>query len=252
MNNNRILLIDDDIELCKLLSDYLSSEGFIVDSVHDGVAALEKIRQQNELINSQSGAAQSTEHYALLILDVMMPVKNGFETLADIRKFSLVPVIMLTAKGEKVDRIVGLEMGADDYVAKPCDPRELVARMRAILRRAQASAQSSDTADAMTSEMTINQVKLDIANRQVYLKDSEIECTATEFEILVLLLKQAGKLVSKNQISEQCLGKRLQTFDRSIDMHISNLRKKLDDYAPGKARIKTVRGNGYQYLVWPE
>ena len=227
-----LLIADDDKELCQLLKDYLQQEGFAVDLVHDGQSAVNQIR--NKL-------------YDLLILDVMMPQKNGFEALNEIRQQSQLPVIMLTARGEKVDRIVGLEMGADDYVAKPCDPRELVARIRAITRR------TVQLVTPVTPNLdSINGLSIEPSNRQVLLDNESIDCTSTEFEILHLLMQNAGNLVSKEKISEECLGKKLQTFDRSIDMHLSNLRKKLGDFTPGKPRIKTVRGSGYQFLIWSE
>jgi two-component system response regulator CpxR len=228
-----LLIADDDIELCQLLDDYLSQEGFTVNTAHNGVEAI-------NLIN--------TNRYDLMILDVMMPEKNGFETLQDIRQKSQLPIIMLTAKGEKIDRIVGLEMGADDYVAKPCDPRELVARIRAVIRRT--SNAPIVPKQEQTSTLSINHVKLDKSNRQVTLNGEIIELTSTEFDLLKLLMEHSGKLVTREMISEICLGKKLQAFDRSIDMHLSNVRKKLGDFATGKTRIKTIRGNGYQYLVW--
>lgn len=229
----KILIADDDKELCHLLKDYLSQEGFTVEMVYDGESAIR---------------ATTNKSYDLMILDVMMPQKNGFEALGEIRQNSDLPVIMLTARGEKVDRIVGLEMGADDYVAKPCDPRELVARIRAVTRRTQQ--QKSAKHDA--TRYDINGLHLDLGNRQVLLNGEDIDCTTTEFEILGLLVKNAGSLVSKETISEKCLGKKLQAFDRSIDMHLSNLRKKLGDLTDQKPRIKTVRGSGYQFLVWDE
>ncbi|TQV88779.1 response regulator transcription factor [Aliikangiella coralliicola] len=229
----KLLIVDDDIELCQLLQDYLSQEGFFVDTVHNGLEAIKQVNQIN---------------YDLLILDVMMPQKNGFETLTEIRQDSQLPVIMLTARGEKVDRIVGLEMGADDYVAKPCDPRELVARIRAVTRRTQHQVNSNNNGE----NKLINHVSLDQANRQVTKDGQAVELTSTEFDLLKLLMENAGKLVTRETISETCLGKKLQPFDRSIDMHLSNVRKKLGDFAKGKPRIKTIRGNGYQYLIWSE
>ncbi|MET1256674.1 response regulator [Aliikangiella maris] len=228
-----LLIADDDIELCQLLKDYLSQENFDVECVYDGESAITKISQQS---------------FDLLILDVMMPLKSGFETLTEIRRNSALPIIMLTARGEKIDRIVGLEMGADDYLAKPCDPRELVARIRAVTRRTQASILTSNP----TTVLTINRVCLDPTNRQVTLNQQMIDLTSTEFDLLKILMENAGKLVSRDAISENCLGKKLQPFDRSIDMHLSNVRKKLGAFSPQKPRIKTIRGSGYQYLVWPE
>lgn len=231
----KILIADDDCELCELLSSYLTHEGFEMSSVFDGREAVDQIRKQQ---------------FDLLILDVMMPLKNGFDVLTEIRQHSQIPVIMLTARGEKLDRIVGLEMGADDYIAKPCDPRELVARIRAIFRRT--SRVNTEVQDDLSTMIEVGDLCIDSANREVKLSDSIIELTSTEFDLLKLLVSHAGSLVSREKISEECLGKKLQPFDRSIDMHLSNVRKKLGPYASHKERIKTVRGSGYQYLVWNE
>jgi len=226
----KILIADDDVELCALLKEYLEQEDMQVILCHDG----------------QSAIRQSTNQvFDLIILDVMMPYKNGFDALSEIRKSNEVPVLMLTAKGDKIDRIVGLEMGADDYVAKPCDPRELVARIRAITRRSQQTA-----TNAVTKSLLVQQdIELNRNNRQVSVAGIAIELTSTEFDFLELLLLNAGSLVSREKLSIDGLGKRLQSFDRSIDMHISNLRKKLGLTKDGQERIKTLRGNGYQYLV---
>jgi two-component system response regulator CpxR len=226
----QILIADDDIELCSLLKEYLEQECMQIDLCHDGLTAVEMITEKD---------------YELLILDVMMPVKNGFDTLSEIRKTSSLPIIMLTAKGEKIDRIVGLEMGADDYVAKPCDPRELVARIRAVTRRAQNLSIVSQGKDLLQQgDLVVNR-----NNRQVLVSDNIVELTSTEFDFLLLLLESAGTLVTRKKLSLNVLGKRLQSFDRSIDMHISNLRKKLGPRSDGQERIKTLRGNGYQYLI---
>ncbi|WP_196140048.1 response regulator [Aliikangiella sp. G2MR2-5] len=230
---SKLLIADDDLDLGRLLKDYLQQEGFEIDLVENGDQAINKILENK---------------YDLLILDVMMPGKNGFETLAEIRRNSQLPVIMLTARGEKVDRIVGLEMGADDYVGKPADPRELVARIRAIIRRSHTKSDEPESSE--TVKLSINGVEIDPLNRQVYCQGDEVELTSTEFELLKLLMENAGQLVKRETISEQCLGKKLQPFDRSIDMHLSNVRKKLGDFAQDKPRVKTVRGSGYQYLIW--
>jgi len=229
----KILITDDDIELCQLLKEYLEQEDMCVELCHNGQRAI-------ELTSSHS--------FDLLILDVMMPLKNGFDTLTELRKTTNLPIIMLTAKGDKIDRIVGLEMGADDYVAKPCDPRELVARIRAVTRRS--NNLENQTSDQANSEQ-IKQADLLLnkRNRQVFIDGKDIELTSTEFDFLVLLLESAGSLVTRKKLSLEVLGKHLQTFDRSIDMHISHLRKKLGNTKEGKERIKTLRGNGYQYLV---
>jgi two-component system response regulator CpxR len=225
-----LLIADDDIELCQLLKEYLEQEAMQVSICHNGADAIEAIQ---------------SHCFDLLVLDVMMPVKNGFDTLTEIRRNNEIPVIMLTAKGDKIDRIVGLEMGADDYVPKPCDPRELVARIRAIGRRTQQNISPA----ANHEQIELDDVKLNKSNRQVLVDHEPIELTATEFDFLELLLRHSGELVSRETISLEVLGKRLQSFDRSIDMHVSNLRKKLGPRADGLERIKTLRGNGYQYIV---
>ncbi len=224
-----IIIADDDIELCHLLKQYLENENMAVEICHTGQQAIEKINQQP---------------FDLLILDVMMPVLNGFDTLSNLRKNNDLPVIMLTAKGEKIDRIVGLEMGADDYVAKPCDPRELVARIRAITRRTQKPVLGNHSND----ETSHGDIQLSHSTRIVKVSDKVIELTSTEFDFLERLLTNAGSIVTREQLSREVLGKRLQAFDRSIDMHISNLRKKLGERQDGLERIKTIRGNGYQLL----
>jgi len=230
----KILIADDDIELCNLLKEYLEQEDMQIEICHNGQQAIELVADQK---------------FDLMILDVMMPVKNGFDTLTELRKTNNLPIIMLTAKGDKIDRIVGLEMGADDYVAKPCDPRELVARIRAVSRRSHNSS-SNNCVNLSNSELLEqDDLVLNRHNRQVFVSGNNVELTSTEFDFLVLLLENAGSLVTRKKLSLNVLGKRLQTFDRSIDMHISHLRKKLGDTPNGKERIKTLRGNGYQYLI---
>lgn len=223
-----ILLADDDVELCDLLAQYLTAEGFEVTAVHDGQQAI---------------AALQSSSYDLLILDVMLPLLTGFEVLRQLREHSKVPVLMLTARGEDVDRIVGLEMGADDYLPKPCNPRELVARMRAILRRSQKNViKESDI-------ITVGDVSIDLGKHLIELDGKELSVTSTEFMILALLLRHAGSVVNKDLLSEKALGRKLTPFDRSLDMHVSNLRKKLGPYANKKSRIKTIRAVGYQYIL---
>ncbi|MFT6731994.1 MAG: two-component system response regulator CpxR [Polaribacter sp.] len=229
MKKTNILIADDDIELCELLKVYLELEGMKVNLVHNG---------QNAINYCQNNSLD------LLILDVMMPIKNGFDTLREIRRENNLPILMLTAKGDKIDRIVGLEMGADDYVAKPCDPRELTARIRAIVRRA---VQINMT--ILTEKfLTIDDVSLNNNSRELKVKNISIELTSTEFDLLKLLMESLGQYVTRETISEKILGKRLQSFDRSIDMHISHLRKKLGLTANQQERIKTLRGNGYQFV----
>ena len=226
---HRILLADDDIELADMLVEYLSQEDFEVDTAHDGKTALQKAL---------------ADHYELIILDVMMPELNGFDVLRQLRTQSQVPVLMLTARGEDVDSIVGLEMGADDYLAKPCNPRVLVAHMRAILRRSdQVTTKSATTADILT----IGDIELQRGARRVLLNHHAITMTSTEYCVLEVLLEEAGRVVSKQDLSTRALGRELNLYDRSLDMHVSNLRKKLGSLADDEERIKTIRGVGYQY-----
>ena len=229
MKEIKILIADDDTELCDLLKTYLEQEGMQVALVHNGEEAINYCKD-NPL--------------DLMILDVMMPIKNGFDTLREIRQKNNLPILMLTAKGDKIDRIVGLEMGADDYVAKPCDPRELTARIRAIIRR---TVQSNVSA-SIENILTIDDVSLNNNSREVKVKSQLIELTSTEFDLLKLLMEKLGQFVTREAISEQILGKRLQSFDRSIDMHVSHLRKKLGLTINQQERIRTLRGNGYQFV----
>jgi len=226
---NRILIIDDDVELCELLRDYLAAEGFAVEAVHDG----------------ESGAERVKEHdYCLVVLDVMLPRISGFEVLRRIRSGSQVPVLMLTARGDEIDRIVGLEMGADDYLPKPFNPRELVARLRAIQRRVTVSPAE---ADATLNLLEVGDVAVDPGARSVRCGDRDVEVTSVEFSILEVLLRTAGKVISREDLSLQALGRRLNYQDRSIDVHVSSLRKKLGPSDSGSERIKSVRGIGYIY-----
>ena len=226
---NPILLADDDEELCELLSDYLGSEGFSVRMVHDGGAVVDTVL---------------ADDYSALILDVMMPNCDGFEVLRTLRKHdagrATLPVLMLTARGEDIDRIVGLELGADDYLPKPFNPRELVARLQAILRRVRpVSAPGS---------LQVGDLALRPTDRSVTVAGQPVELTGAEFGVLEVLLRTTGQLVTKETLSEQGLGRPLTRFDRSIDMHISNLRKKLGPGRNGEPRIKAVRGQGYLYI----
>lgn len=227
----RILIADDDEELCELLAEYLTSEGFDVDRVHDGEQAVARVQSAG---------------YDLLILDIMMPKMNGFDALREVRRTNAIPVLMLTARGDDVDRIVGLEMGADDYLPKPCNPRELVARIRAILRRINSSQpQSFSQAEALV----IDDVELRPASRQVICGEQTVELTSTEFGVLALLMQHAGEVVSKKQLTEEVLERKLTQYDRSMDMHVSHVRRKLGKTASGEERIKTVRNAGYIYVI---
>lgn len=228
---SRLLLVDDDVELCEMLTEYLLNEGFEVDAVHDGDAALESTR---------------ADLHDLVVLDVMMPGKNGFDVLRELRARSLTPVLMLTARGEDVDSIVGLELGADDYLAKPCNPRVLVARIRAILRRAESGApQNNDATPPET--LNVNDIEVQTGSRTVIRQGEPVELTSTEYSVLDALLREAGHVVSKAALCERALGRKLSRYDRSLDMHVSNLRKKLGPLPDGEERIKTVRGIGYLY-----
>lgn len=225
---SRILVIDDDRELCSLLEEYLADEGFEVEKVHDGLEGVEWACSRN---------------YDLVVLDVMLPGLNGFEVLRRIRAASSLPVVMLTARGEEVDRIVGLEMGADDYLPKPFNPRELVARIRAVQRR-----QTSPARDLAENKLTIGDLTVDPGRRSVKQGEQPVPLTSLEFSVLELLLSQTGRVISREDICSQALGRQLNSYDRSIDVHISSLRRKLGPMPDGGERIKSVRGVGYIYL----
>lgn len=223
--SNHILIIDDDVELTDLLTQYLVPEGFVVSSVHDGENGVKKALNQP---------------FEAIILDVMLPRLNGFEVLKAIREHSDTPVLMLTARGDDIDRIVGLEIGADDYLPKPCNPRELLARLRAILRRTQKT--------PITKPMIEhNHIMVDCSRRIVTIAGEALELTNAEFNILEMLIKSPGQAFSKEELTEYALGRKYTAYDRSIDVHISNLRSKLGDDDSGEAIIKTVRGFGYLF-----
>jgi two-component system response regulator CpxR len=215
-----LLIIDDDAELCALLTEFLAREGFSVVSEHDGQRGLDLALQGD---------------FALVVLDLMLPSLDGFAVMKQLRVRSRVPVLMLTARGEDVDRIVGLELGADDYLAKPFNPRELVARIRAILRRTQAPSKG---------RLEINGVTIDPGSRSVTCEGQEIEMTTLEFDILEVLMRAAGRVVSRDALMESMYNRKATPFDRSIDMHVSHLRRKLES---DRTLIKTVRGVGYQF-----
>jgi len=222
------LIIDDDAELCELVAEYLEGEGIEVEAVFDGVSGVER--------------CAGGEH-DLVILDVMLPGLGGFEVLRRIRESSQVPVIMLTARGEDVDRIVGLEMGADDYLPKPFNPRELVARIRAILRRAEGQGRDDGTLPILV----VGDLEMDLGARLVRREENPVELTGAEFAILETLVRSAGSVVTRDELSREALGRRASAFDRSLDVHLSNLRRKLGPLATGGDRIKTIRGVGYLY-----
>jgi len=227
---DKVLIIDDDEELCELVSEYLTVEGFEISCVNDGETGLQHALSGN---------------YDMAILDVMLPKMNGFDVLRNLREQSKLPVIMLTARGDDMERIVGLEIGADDYLPKPFNPRELAARLRAILRR------TADV-DANTEgneKLDVDGVQISPAARIASRDGEEVNLTSVEFGLLHELLKEAGKIVKKEDLSERVLERKLSPYDRSLDMHISNLRKKLGARADGSERIKTIRSVGYIYTV---
>ncbi|WP_395340124.1 response regulator [Ningiella sp. W23] len=220
----KLILLDDDVGLSELLSDYLSSQGFDIQVYNDPQLGLNALKQKQ---------------FDLLLLDVMMPSIDGFELLRQLRQFSSIPVIMLTAKGDDYDKILGLELGADDYLPKPFNHRELLARIKALLRRL-------DSLNGFSASMTFNLhgISIEEASQSVHIGQHEVLLTGTEYLMLLHLVKHGGSLVSKEQLSEQVLGRRLAPYDRSLDMHMSNIRKKLAAYDVHDV-IKTVRGSGY-------
>lgn len=225
----KLLMIDDDTDLCELLSEYLSAQGFSVQTSHDGQQGLE-LALQND--------------YALILLDVMLPSIDGFEVLKQLRQSKLTPVIMLTAKGEDFDRIFGLELGADDYIPKPFNHRELLARVKAITRRIE---HINSVSNNTNKKLSLNGITINFAAREASINNTPLTLTGTEYEILALLIKHAPDVISKEQISEDVLGRRLASFDRSIDMHVSNIRKKIAEHIEGD-KIKTMRGTGYVFI----
>ncbi|KOQ98152.1 transcriptional regulator [Haemophilus sp. C1] len=221
---SKLLLVDDDIELTELLSTLLELEGFDVETANNGLEALQKLN----------------ESYKLVLLDVMMPKLNGIETLKEIRKVSNVPVMMLTARGEDIDRVLGLELGADDYLPKPFNDRELIARIKAILRR---SASSNNTANVEI--LSFDGITLHFSHGIATYNEENLNLTDYEFKILCLLLKSKGNVVSREELSLEVMEKPLTPFDRSLDMHISNLRRKLPERKSKLPWFKTLRGKGY-------
>lgn len=223
----RVLLVDDDVELVELLRDYLEREGFAIAAAHDGPAGV---------------AEALSGRHDIAVLDVMMPGMTGIEALARIRAASPIPVIMLTARGDDADRIAGLELGADDYVPKPCTPRELAARIRAILKRMGAAPVSA-------SALVAGTLAVWPAQRRVEREGMTVELTSTEYDLVEVLARNAGSPVSKARLSQEALGRPLSRFDRSIDVHMSSIRHKLGPLADGRARIQTVIRKGYQLVV---
>lgn len=223
-----VLLIDDDVELCSMLTEYLGKNGFRVKATHRGDTGLRAAQQRP---------------WALILLDVMLPGMDGFEVLKRIRMESSVNVLLLTARGEDVDRIVGLEIGADDYLPKPFNPRELLARMRAILRRNLAPA------TAQSSVLQVRDLELDAGARRALKAGSKLDLTDVEFGLLEALMRSPGKVVSREDLSQSVLGRVFDPFDRSLDMHLSRLRRKLNQNGSDEDQVKTIRGVGYQLVV---
>lgn len=224
MTRPNILLADDDQELAGLLRDFLAREGFDASVAHDADSAI---------------AAARAQDFDAIVLDVMLPGRSGLDVLRELRRESATPVLMLTALGEDIDRILGLELGADDYIPKPCNPRELAARLRAVLRRSR-----GEGADALT-DLRVGNVALKASSRSVSVDGAPVSLTSTEFDLLALLLRESGRVVSKERISQSVLGRPLGPYDRSIDVHVSNLRRKLGEAGDGTSPITTIHRSGY-------
>ncbi len=237
--DTHILIVDDDTELCALLADYLALDGFIVRALHDGKEAVEHCRALN--VEAAQGGL-----YSAIVLDIMLPGMQGLDVLRKLREFSSTPVIMLTARGEDTDRILGLELGADDYLSKPCNPRELSARLRAILRRVE----RGEKALSPPPVIVVGATRIDSTNRSASYNGNDLKVTSSEFNILQILLYCAGEVVEKGSLNQQALGRALSAYDRSIDVHISKLRKKLSAWG-GEDLILSVRGVGYQFINSP-
>ncbi len=226
----RVLLIDDDVELCVLHQEILESEGFEVSLAYDGESGVE---------------AMASSPSDIVVLDIMMPGMGGIETLRQIRRSSSVPILMLTARGDDIDRILGLELGADDYVPKPCTPRELVARLRTILRRV------TPGSPVGTDALRTGALLVDPAARRATWRGAPLDLTSAEFNLLEQLARNVGRVVSKEELSLRALGRKLARYDRSIDVHLTHLRAKLGELPDGRSPIQTVRGLGYQLLAEP-
>ena len=226
MKHGRVLIIDDDVELCRLLSERLEPEGFAIEAIQNGQIGLKR--------------ASSGQH-DLVILDLMLPGMSGLDVLRNLRSRSSVPVLILTARGDDVDRILGLEIGADDYLPKPFNPRELVARIRAILRRV-----SRDAGNG--SVVVVDSVRLEPSALKVWVSEAEVNLTSLEFSLLEVLMRNAGQVMTREDLTERVLGRKAGPFDRVIDVHVSNLRKKLGRFSPEEL-IKAVRGAGYLFVA---
>ena len=222
-----VLLIDDDVELCSMLTEYLAKHDFRVRSVHRGDTGFTVVQQRP---------------WAMILLDVMLPGIDGFEVLRRIRAESNVSVLLLTARGEDIDRIVGLEIGADDYLPKPFNPRELLARMRAVLRR------QDRTSAPPGAHLRVQDLELDVAARKAVKAGKKLDLTDVEFGLLEALMRVPGTVLSRDELSQAVLGRAFDPFDRSLDMHVSRLRRKLSSDSEDEDRVKTIRGVGYQLV----
>jgi DNA-binding response OmpR family regulator len=228
-----LLIVDDDLDLCELVSNYLRAEGFVVDAVHSG--------REGEL-------AAINKSYEMIILDVMLPDKKGFDVLKEMRVQGRSPVLMLTARGDEFDRVLGLELGADDYLSKPFSPRELVARIGAILRRS--GWQSEGGNSLRPPVLRSGDLELDPSARAVSKAGEALHLTSAEYDLLQLFIESPGQILTREKLVEEVLDRKFSPFDRSLDLHVSNLRRKLGSQASGAERIRSVRGIGYLY-VWP-
>jgi two-component system response regulator CpxR len=234
-SKSRLLIIDDDTKFCRLISDYLSGFGYETESAHNGADGLEKAMHEN---------------WHAIILDVMLPVQNGFEVLRKLRENSETPVLMLTALGDEADRIVGLELGADDYVPKTSSPRELLARLRALIRRASYSVPESHS--RAVQQISVGPLRINLSARQAVLSTEVLQLTPVEFDLLVVLAQSKGRVKSREELLNEIRDRNYDVFDRSIDVHISALRRKLDDDPKMPKFIRTVRGAGYMMAYEPE
>jgi DNA-binding response OmpR family regulator len=229
-----LLIVDDDLDLCEVLTRYLEAEDFRVSSAHTG---------------SEGSKAGIEGSYELIVLDVMLPDKKGFDVLREIRHRARTPVLMLTAKGDEFDRVLGLELGADDYLTKPFSPRELIARISAILRRS--GWQSDDNNGLRPPKIKSGDLELDLASRIVSKSGKALNLTTAEFDLLHMFFEAPGQVLTRDKLVEHVLGRKFSPFDRSIDFHITNLRRKLGAQPDGSERIRSIRGTGYLY-AWPK
>ncbi|MBA2483488.1 MAG: response regulator transcription factor [Nitrosomonas sp.] len=228
----KVLLVDDDTEFCDLLAEFLTYEEFQVVSCHDGFSALERLKEEND--------------FRAMVLDITLPRLSGLEILQAIRAKHNIPVIMLTGRGSDIDRIIGLELGADDYLSKPCNLRELAARLRAVLRRSEIHVNWINTSAV---SFNLHGIVLESAQRQVKVHDKPLELTSAEFNVLTLLMQSPGHIISKKELTKKVLHRKLTAYDRSIDVHVSRLRQKLAKELQSKNLIKSVRGFGYQMVA---